>query len=70
MVLPTVSIDAVLIDPSITVPPPRSADSLPNMRLGDIALAALVNAAALDPIIQTGIPEEVVSGNTNADNYY
>lgn len=69
LVLPTVTVEAVLIDPDQRVPPPAHVDSLIGRRLGDISLAALVNAAAADPCIQLGIPEEIVYGH-DIDPFY
>lgn len=68
--LPTLSIEAVLIEQDAEVPPPRHADSIIGHALGDITLAALVNAASLDACIQTSTPEEVPVHGDITDNYF
>lgn len=68
MAIPIIPIESVLIAPDQSVPPPRSPASMMGRPLGDIAIAALINAASGEPCIQIGIPEETSYGN-DADFY-
>lgn len=70
MALPTLSVESVLIEEGASVPPPRHIDSIVGRQLGDIALGALINAAASDGCIQTSTPEEVPIYGNDADNYF